>query len=749
MDHLHVPNSSSYPPPKQPFQPKLQSIPSVSLLQNPFLSASAPAPRQQDTETGRIDENSHKFPSNLASRPPDLSPSLKNDSPFFSALPVLVSLPLTVIASDLSVSASIVASKYAFAVRVAVSLLHVCLLSCIGKLSTRFKLAEPSFVRVSVDLGAGLVLFYLASSVLSATRVSVLYFCLFVNYWNVGTPLSFIYDIHVAYQTSVAETGPVCAGYLALACSFWLVNKAATNTRPKSTYTPPFPAVCLLGAVLLLGLFASGAVALPFLAITLATSSLLLFSASHNHVSSKINILVIALFSYCLECFVLSTRRFSRMDAAVCILLPCLTKVDRLRHSMMRANSESDEAPQKPKILTEILSHSDTKAIFHFLMLNTAFMFVQLLYSFRSKSLGLLSDSLHMALDCASLALGLIAGILSKNPVNPNSKYPFGLKNFENLAGFANGTLLVGISGSIIFEAIGRLLNPVALQQTTELIVVSILGLLVNVVGIFAFNHGHSHSHGGHSHGHSHGHSCASEPTHSDSHVAHCDSHNGGHSQSHNQSHGHSHDDVHSQSHNQSHGHSHDDSHNQSHNQSHDHSSGHSHTGHSSDNHAPAKSENTEESTEMNDNMRGIFLHILADTLGSVGVVISTVLTKMFHWQGFDPVASIIIAVLIFMTAVPLMKSTASTLLLKLDTKKEATVRCALNELTTIRGIKSFTTPRFWASDGKLGGFIHIQVYRGENTALLKKQCEEIFKIHHIDALIQMENDYDPCWCRT
>lgn len=147
--------------------------------------------------------------------------------------------------------------------------------------------------------------------------------------------------------------------------------------------------------------------------------------------------------------------------------------------------------------------------------------------------------------------------------------------------------------------------------------------------------------------------------------------------------------------------------------------------------------------------MRGIFLHILADTLGSVGVVISTILTKLFKWQGFDPVASIIIAILIFSTAVPLIKSTGSSLLLKLNSSREQTVRGALNEITAIKGIKLFTSIRFWpAHSRQLRGFIHIQVYRGESTAHLKKQCKEVFRRHHIDASIQMENDYDPCWCR-
>ena len=66
------------------------------------------------------------------------------------------------------------------------------------------------------------------------------------------------------------------------------------------------------------------------------------------------------------------------------------------------------------------MGHSDTRAIFQLPLLNATFMFVQFLYSFRSKSLGLLSDSLHMALDCMSLVLGLIAGVISKHEIDSN-----------------------------------------------------------------------------------------------------------------------------------------------------------------------------------------------------------------------------------------------------------------------------------------------------------------------------------------
>ena len=43
----------------------------------------------------------------------------------------------------------------------------------------------------------------------------------------------------------------------------------------------------------------------------------------------------------------------------------------------------------------------------------------------------------------------------------------------------------------------------------------------------------------------------------------------------------------------------------------------------------------------------GVFLHILADTLGSVGVIASAVLMQSFGLMIADPICSILIAVLI------------------------------------------------------------------------------------------------------
>lgn len=69
----------------------------------------------------------------------------------------------------------------------------------------------------------------------------------------------------------------------------------------------------------------------------------------------------------------------------------------------------------------------------------------------------------------------------------------------------------------------------------------------------------------------------------------------------------------------------------------HDH--GHDHAGHSHD--------------HENENMYGVFLHVLADTLGSVGVIFSSILVKYYGMYVADPICSFIISLMILASGVP------------------------------------------------------------------------------------------------
>merc|ERR1719492_419107 len=157
-----------------------------------------------------------------------------------------------------------------------------------------------------------------------------------------------------------------------------------------------------------------------------------------------------------------------------------------------------------------ILSDTNSRNLLGFLVLNLTFAFVELFYGVWTNSLGLISDSFHMFFDCTGLMAGLVASVITKWRANPN--YSYGYVRAETLAGFINGLFLLFISFFIFSEAVERLVEPPEVKHE-RLLVVSVLGFFVNLVGIFVFQHGgagHGHSHGGggdHSHDGGHGHS--------------------------------------------------------------------------------------------------------------------------------------------------------------------------------------------------------------------------------------------------
>jgi len=108
--------------------------------------------------------------------------------------------------------------------------------------------------------------------------------------------------------------------------------------------------------------------------------------------------------------------------------------------------------------------------------------------------------------------------------------------------------------------------------------------------------------------------------------------------------------------------------------------------------------------------MRGVFLHVMADTLGSVGVIISTLLIQFYGWTGFDPIASLFIAILIAASVIPLVVDSGKVLCLDIGAR-EHDVKEGLQELHLIDGLASYSAPRFWPKDdSSLIGSIRVQI---------------------------------------
>ncbi|SLM39246.1 Cation efflux protein transmembrane domain [Lasallia pustulata] len=365
-------------------------------------------------------------------------------------------------------------------------------------------------------------------------------------------------------------------------------------------------------------------------------------------------------------------------------------------------------------LLYSILAEKDSRRIFYFMILNFVFMLVQTFYGIATGSLGLLSDSIHMFFDCLALVVGLCASVMSKWP--PSARFPYGYGKMDTLAGFANGIFLMLISVEIVYEAIERLVEGSEMQRLGELLTVSGLGLVVNLIGIMAFDHAHhGHSHGGHDHSHANGHAY--------------------------QGHGHDHDNHHN----------HDDHHSSAHT--------HDHTPFSSIPPTPAKPHTPPTDSghqhhhhhHGNENMHGIFLHILADTLGSVAVVISTLLIHFYGWSGFDPLASCLIAILIFASAIPLVASSAKTLLLTVPAGTEFDLREALAGVSGLRGLVGYAVPRFWLEEGEKGqvlGVMHVVAGRGADLEDVRERAVGVLRERNMDVLVQVEREGEGrCWC--
>ncbi|KAM4708727.1 proton-coupled zinc antiporter SLC30A5 [Discoglossus pictus] len=338
--------------------------------------------------------------------------------------------------------------------------------------------------------------------------------------------------------------------------------------------------------------------------------------------------------------------------------------------------------------LKQILEEYDSRQIFYFLCLNLAFTFVELFYGVWTNSLGLLSDGFHMLFDCSALVMGLIAALMTRWKATRIFSYGYG--RVEILSGFINGLFLMVIAFFVFVEAVARIYDPPDIN-TDMLTPVSVGGLVVNLVGICAFSHAHSHgaSRGGcpsHEHGHSHH----------------------GHGHSHGHGHGHSHGD---------HGHTRDHGHSHNH--------GHSHGG------------------GMNANMRGVFLHVLADTLGSVGVIVSTILIRQFGWLIADPLCSLFISVLIFGSVIPLLKDACQVILLRIPPETEKGITMALEKISKTDGLISYRDPHFWRhSASVVAGTIHVQVMSDVVEQRIIQQVTSVLKDAGVNNLtIQVEKE--------
>lgn len=76
-------------------------------------------------------------------------------------------------------------------------------------------------------------------------------------------------------------------------------------------------------------------------------------------------------------------------------------------------------------------------------------------------------------------------------------------------------------------------------------------------------------------------------------------------------------------------------------------------------------------------------MHVLADTLGSVFVIISTILMQSFGWKWVDPFCSLILSMLILTSVIPLLKASMATLMQNIPPELEEDFDHTLNNVSS------------------------------------------------------------------
>ena len=125
------------------------------------------------------------------------------------------------------------------------------------------------------------------------------------------------------------------------------------------------------------------------------------------------------------------------------------------------------------------------------LVLTASYLVAEVVGGILTQSLALLADAGHMLTDVGGVALALAAIKFSERKATPERTY--GYYRLEILAALTNAVLLIGVSIYILYEAYERFKSPPEVQSGPMLLV-ALIGLAVNLVGVFLLRAGSKES---------------------------------------------------------------------------------------------------------------------------------------------------------------------------------------------------------------------------------------------------------------
>jgi len=130
-----------------------------------------------------------------------------------------------------------------------------------------------------------------------------------------------------------------------------------------------------------------------------------------------------------------------------------------------------------------------------------------------------------------------------------------------------------------------------------------------------------------------------------------------------------------------------------------------------------------------NENMYGVFLHVLADCLGSVSVIFSSILVRYYKLYVADPICSFVISLMILASAVPFIQMTATNLILKSPESQKKRIARITDKILKIEGVLKVNSLNIWEmGKSKFVGTIDISVGEKANRAMIHDEISTLLR---------------------
>jgi cation diffusion facilitator family transporter len=289
-------------------------------------------------------------------------------------------------------------------------------------------------------------------------------------------------------------------------------------------------------------------------------------------------------------------------------------------------------------------------------------------------SVALIADGLHMSTHTGALLIAALAYTYSRRYAR-DQRFAFGTGKLGDLAAFASAIVLAMVALLIAYESVERFFNPVQISFD-EAIPIAFLGLVVNLVSAFLLRDDHHH------HGHGHGHD---------------------------------HDD-----------HDHDHEHHHDHDHDHDHHHGHGHDDHAHDRHAAYRRDN---------NLRAAFLHVAADVVVSVLVIIGLFAARALGWLWLDPVVGLLGATVVAIWSWSLIRSAGAVLL---DMSPDPTLPQKIADRLEQNGDRIFDLHLWRIGPGHVAGIVSLATSQPQGPSVYRRRLADLRSLSHVTIEVEL-----------